>query len=81
MEKIIDNKITITVPQHINDELNSYKKELGRSKNEIVTIALEKFFKEKKRDKLIDAIEIMKDEYKSNKKLIEFTTLDSEDFI
>ena len=81
MEEVINKQITITIPQHINDELNIYKKELGRSKNEIITIALEKFFKDKKKDKLVKAIEIMKNEYKNNKELTEFTILDSEDFI
>lgn len=81
MEKIISNKLTITIPQDIDNKLNTYKKELGSSKNEIITIALKKFFKEKEKDKLINAVNIMQDEYKNNKELIEFTTLDSEDFI
>ena len=73
--------ITITLPKYINDELNTSKKELGYSKTEIIKIAIEKFLEEQRLAKIKNAVELMKNEYKDNKELTEFTALDREDFI
>ncbi len=76
-----NSRITITLPKYINDELDSSKKELGFSKTEIIKIAIENFLKEQKKAKLHNAVAIMQNEYKNNKELTEFTSLDSEDFL
>ena len=76
-----NSRITITLPKYINDELDSSKKELGFSKTEIIKIAIENFLKEQKKAKLQNAVAIMQNEYKNNKELTEFTSLDSEDFL
>ena len=76
-----NSRITITIPKHINEELNSSKKELGYSKTEIIKMAIENFLKERKKEKLKKAVAIMENEYKNNKELTEFTALDGEDFL
>ena len=76
-----NSRITVTLPKHINDELDASKKELGYTKTEIIKIAIENFLEEQKKAKLKNAVELMTNEYQNNKELTEFTTLDSEDFL
>ena len=76
-----NSRITITLPKYINDELDISKKELGFSKTKIIKMAIEKFLEERKKAKLQNAVDIMQDEYKTNKELTAFTALDKEDFI
>lgn len=73
-------RITISLPTEISEEIEELKKELRMSKSEIFKKAFEKFLQEHKRQKLQKIAEMMAEEYKKDKKLTAFTVLDSEDF-
>ncbi len=73
-------RITISVPSSLSIEIEQLMNELKISKSEVFKIAFEKFSKEHKKEKLSKIAQSMKNEYKKNKHLSEFTELDSEDF-
>lgn len=73
-------RITISLPRELSEDIDSLKEELHVSKSEILKMAFEHFKKDHKKQKLKKVAEIMAKEYETNAKLTEFTALDSEDF-
>lgn len=75
------DRITFSLPSSMNIALDKLKSEIKRSKSEIIKLAIENYLAQQKKIKLQRAVEMMTDEYANNKKLTEFTSLDSEDFL
>jgi metal-responsive CopG/Arc/MetJ family transcriptional regulator len=75
------DRITFSLPSSMNIALDKLKSEIKRSKSEIIKLAIENYLAQQKKIKLQRAVEMMTDEYENNKKLTEFTSLDSEDFL
>lgn len=75
------DRITFSLPKSMNIALDKLKSEIKRSKSEIIKLAIENYLAQQKKLKLQRAVEMMADEYENDKKLIEFTSLDSEDFL
>jgi metal-responsive CopG/Arc/MetJ family transcriptional regulator len=73
-------RVTLSLPLSLSKEINDLMRELKVSKSEVFKLAFEKFSKEHKKEKLKKIAEEMKSEYKNNKKLTEFSALDSDDF-
>lgn len=82
MQKAVQNfeRITVSLPVELAGEINMLKDELHLSKSEVLKTALEKFFQEHKRNKIMKAAEMMAGEYKKNKELTLLTALDGEEF-
>jgi len=82
MPKVIQEyeRITISLPPDISQEIETLKNELKVSKSELFKRAFEKFLKEYKKQKIRKMAEMMAGEYKTNKELTAFTVLDAEDF-
>jgi len=75
------DRITFSLPNSINIELDKLKNEIKRSKSEIIKLAIESYLAQQKKIKLQKAVEMMASEYEDDSKLTEFTVLDSEDFL
>lgn len=75
------DRITFSLPKSMNIALDKLKSEIKRSKSEIIKLAIENYLAQQKKLKLQRAVEMMADEYENDKKLTEFTSLDSEDFL
>lgn len=73
-------RITVSLPVELTRTIEALKKELHVSKSEILKIALERFLREHRKQKLHEIAEMMAGEYETDKKLTEFTVLDKEDF-
>jgi metal-responsive CopG/Arc/MetJ family transcriptional regulator len=73
-------RITISLPPDISKDIEEIKKELKVSKSEIFKKAFEIFFQDYKKQKLRKAAEKMAGEYKTDKGLTAFSSLDGEDF-
>ena len=74
------DRITVSLPKKITEDIDALKEELHVSKSEILKMAFENFMREHKKQKLIKVAGMMAKEYDKEKKLTEFTALDSEDF-
>lgn len=74
------DRITVSLPKKISEDIDTLKEELHVSKSEILKMAFENFMREHKKQKLKKVARIMAKEYEKDKKLTEFTTLDSEGF-
>ncbi len=75
------DRITISIPNSMNSNLDKLKNEIKRSKSEIIKLAIESYLAQQKKIKLQKAVEMMANEYENDSKLTEFTVLDSEDFL
>ena len=75
------DRITFSLPNSMNVALDTLKNEVKRSKSEIIKLAIESYLAQQKKIKLQKAVEMMAAEYENDKKLTEFTCLDSENFI
>jgi len=75
------DRITFSLPNSMNIALDQLKSEIHRSKSEIIKLAIESYLTQQKKIKLQKAVELMTNEYESNDKLIEFTSLDSDNFL
>ena len=75
------DRITISIPNSMNSNLDKLKNEIKRSKSEIIKLAIESYLAQQKKIKLQKAVEMMVNEYENDSKLTEFTVLDSEDFL
>jgi len=73
-------RITVSLPAELSESIEALKEELNISKSEILKIAVENFLQEHKRKKLRKIAGMMAEEYETNRRLTEFTALDSEDF-
>jgi len=75
------DRITFSLPNSMNLALEKLKNEIKRPKSEIIKLAIESYLTQQKKIKLQKAVELMANEYENDKKLTEFTILDSEDFL
>lgn len=73
-------RITISLPKSLNDEIENVRKELKFQKSEIFKLAVENWIRSYKKNKLKKIAESMIDEYETNSELTAFTALDAEDF-
>ena len=75
------DRITFSLPSSMNIALDNLKSEIKRSKSDIIKLAIESYLAQQKKIKIQRAVEMMANEYENDKKLTEFTSLDSEDFL
>lgn len=75
------DRITFSLPRNMNLALDNLKKEIKRSKSEIIKLALENFLEQQKARKIQVAVDMMADEYENDQELREMTLIDGEDFI
>jgi len=62
-------KITVTIPYELKEQLNSLKNELHTSMSAIYKDALKSYIEQKERDKWGKAVELMTEEYENNPEL------------
>lgn len=74
-------RITISLNKDFAKDIEFLMKNLNISKSEVFKLAFEKFSNEYKKNNLKRVAEIMKDEYKNNKELIEFSSIDGDSFL
>jgi len=75
------DRITFSLPRNMNLALDNLKKEIKRSKSEIIKLALENFLEQQKAIKIQAAVDLMADEYEKDQDLTEMTVIDGESFI
>ena len=66
-------KITITIPTHIKEEVAKLKDDLKVSMNSIYQTAIQEYVKQKNREKLRAEALQMVDEYKNNPEMMELS--------
>jgi len=83
MQKNIEQavRLTFSLPNSLNIELDNLKKETKISKSEIINLAIKEYIKKVQQKKIQQAVKLMEDEYKHNKTLTEFTAIDKDDFL
>ena len=72
-------KITVTIPYELKEQLNSLKNELHTSMSAIYKDALKSYIEQKERDKWTKAAELMNKEYETNPELCDWLDFE-EDF-
>ncbi len=75
------NRITFSLPRTVNAALDQLKREMNRSKSEIINVAIADYLAQQEKLKLQRAVEQMAHEYETNEELTAFTALDGEDFL
>ena len=75
------DRITFSLPNSMNIALDNLKREISKSKSEIIKLAIESYLTQQKKIKLQKAVELMENEYKNSDKLTEFTSLDGDNFL
>lgn len=73
-------RVTFSLPSSLNATLNNLKKEVNRSKSEIINLAIQSYIKNQEKIKMQKAVEMMAKEYEEDSDLVELTSLDSEGF-
>ncbi|SMP86005.1 hypothetical protein SAMN06313486_10177 [Epsilonproteobacteria bacterium SCGC AD-308-P11] len=71
-------KITITIPTQIKNEVVKLKKDLKVSMNSIYQTAIQEYVKQKKREKLRIEAQSMVEEYKTNPERIELAEFEED---
>lgn len=74
-------RITISLNKNLSKDIDFLMKTLKVSKSEVFKLAFEKFSEDYKKNNLKKVAEMMRDEYKNNKELTSFSSLDSESFL
>ncbi len=74
------DRITFSLPHHLNEALDALKNESHQSKSELIKTAIENYLEEKKRRKLQEAVVLMADAYENDDDLTAMQVLDSEAF-
>jgi len=74
------DRLTISLPKNLSNEVEAVRKELNIPKSEIFKIAIEKFLEQYRKRKLQKIAEMMAEEYEKDEELTIFISLDSEDF-
>ena len=74
-------RITISLKKEASKDIDFLMKSLNISKSEVFKIAFENFLEDYKKKNLKKIAEMMRDEYKNNKELTSFSSLDSENFL
>ena len=62
-------KITVTIPYELKEQLNGLKNELHTTMSAIYKDALKAYVEQKEREKWSKAVDIMNEEYKNNPEL------------
>lgn len=75
------DRITFSLPKAVNTALGKLKIESKQSKSKLIKTAIEQYLAQQEKTKLQKAVKIMSNEYKNNSEFIEFSILDSEDFL
>jgi len=78
MVSIPHEKITITIPTHIKEDVAKLKDDLKVSMNSIYQNAIHEYVKQKNREKLRAEALQMVDEYKNNPEMIELSHFEEE---
>jgi len=76
-----NNRITFSLPHSMNVALDQMKGEIGRSKSDIINLAIASYLSQQEKLKLQRAVERMAHEYETDEELTTFTALDGEDFL
>lgn len=71
-------KITITIPTHIKEEVAKLKDDLKVSMNSIYQTAIQEYVKQKNREKLRAEALQMVDEYKNNPEMMELSNFEED---
>ncbi len=74
------DRITFSLPNHLNVALDELKSETKQSKSEIIKIAIDQYIADQKRKKMQKAVALMADEYAHDGDLTALSVLDSEEF-
>lgn len=74
-------RITISLNKDLSKDIDFLMKTLKVSKSEVFKLAFEKFSEDYKKNNLKKVAEMMREEYKNNKELTAFSSLDSESFL
>lgn len=74
-------RITISLNKDLSKDIDFLMKTLKVSKSEVFKLAFEKFSEDYKKNNLKKVAEMMREEYKNNKELTSFSSLDSESFL
>ncbi|MDD2308780.1 MAG: ribbon-helix-helix protein, CopG family [Desulfuromonadaceae bacterium] len=74
------DRVTISLPHSIVSEIETLRVKLKVSRSEIFKQAVERFIDEQNRSRLQTIASEMAEEYRSNRELVFFTSLDAEDF-
>ena len=76
-----NNRITFSMPRAMNMALDQLKAETGRSKSDIINLAIANYLSQQEKLKLQRAVERMAHEYETDEELTAFTAIDGEDFL
>lgn len=74
-------RITISLNKDLSKDIDFLMKTLKVSKSEVFKLAFEKFSEDYKKNNLKKVSEMMREEYKNNKELTSFSSLDGESFL
>lgn len=74
-------RITISLNKDLSKDIDFLMKTLKVSKSEVFKLAFEKFSEDYKKNNLKKVAEMMREEYKNNKELTSFSSLDGESFL
>ena len=75
------NRITFSIPNDLNLDLENLKAETKKSKTELINLAIKEFIERRKKEQIDKAMELMSKEYLENSNLTDMTILDSEEFL
>jgi len=78
MALVQQEKITITIPTQIKDEVIKLKDELKISMNSIYQTAIQEYVKKKNREKLRAEALAMVDEYSTNPEMLEILSFEED---
>lgn len=74
------DRITFSLPHHLNQALDMLKKEYRHSKSELIKKAIENYIAQEQRRKMQEAVALMADAYETDDELTEMQVLDTEAF-
>ena len=75
------NRVTFSIPNDLNLDLEKLKAETKKSKTELINLAIKEFIERRKKEQIDKAMELMSKEYLENSDLTDMTILDSEEFL
>ena len=78
MAVLTQEKVTITLPSHIKDEVSKLKEELHLSMNAIYQTAIAEYVEKKQREQLRKEAEAMVSEYKNNPEILELSRFEED---
>lgn len=75
---LMQEKVTITLPKHVKDEVAKLKDEMKISMNSIYQTAIHEYIKKKNKERLRLEASLMVEEYKSNPEMIELSNFEED---